>query len=500
MNNVENPIIDSNNTTVVRNTSLAAQAPVDDDLKTSFAGVAGNILEWYDFAIFGYFSDIIADNFFAPSQEGNASLLETFAVFGLAFLARPFGGAVIGRMGDMHGRKGALETSIFLMAGSTFLMGCLPNYSLVGGFSTVLLILLRLFQGLSVGGQLMSSLVFTVERKPAGTWGFWGSVVSAASSVGVTLGSLAATVLRESLTEEQLETWGWRIPFWFGALGAVPALYLKLQAIEHPVPPSRQSSSATNETADTLASQGVLQNIDEKKDPLRVALSKTNRRAFIAAILIPTMGAAAYYIVFVWFARFMDSLVDPPIPHAFAITSYNGLLAGIVFTIFGGWFADWVGDYAKVMIVSGVLLAVSFPVCLHFIGTGFGSDNEYTGVVAFLIQLYLGIVLAVWSGAQAPWMVLIFPPEIRLTSIAIGYNICLAIWGGFSPLLATVLVEQISNSAPGYLIIATFVLSHIALCIAPKEGQNMNAVEWERKEARLVSIGDGKDGYEPLLT
>lgn len=474
------------------------QLHFEDDLKTSLAGVAGNILEWYDFAIFGYFSDIIADNFFAPSQEGNASLLETFAVSGLAFLARPLGGAVIGRMGDIHGRKGALETSIFLMAASTFSLGCLPTYSKVGRLSTLLLILMRLFQGLSVGGQFMSSLVFTLERKPAGTWGFWGSVVSAALSVGVTLGSLAATVLRESLTEEQLETWGWRIPFWFGAIGAIPALYLKLQVKEHNIRQYNLEATADSpENLNSKETEGEIASLGEKSesnnkitDPIRKALGKSNRRAFFAGLLIPTLGAAGFYIIFIWLAIFMDSLLVPPIPHAFAMTSINSFLGGIIFTLIAGKFVDWIGDYAMVMIVSGVLLAVSFPVSLHFIGTGFGSNNEYVGVVAFLIQLYLGILIAFWNGGMTPWMVLIFPPEIRLTSIAIGYNIAVAIWGGFTPLFATLLADQLNDTAVGYLLTATALLSLAALWIAPKKGRNCS---------HHVNIGNGRDGYEPLL-
>ena len=142
------------------------------------AGIAGNVLEWYDFAVFGFFSDIIGETFFPP-QAGHSQTVESFAVFGLAFLARPFGGVVMGYIGDVYGRKKALVISIFMMAFPTFAMGCLPSYERVGPVAIVLLMVTRLLQGLSVGGQLMSSLVYTLEKRDPSVWGLYGSFVMA---------------------------------------------------------------------------------------------------------------------------------------------------------------------------------------------------------------------------------------------------------------------------------------------------------------------------------
>jgi MHS family proline/betaine transporter-like MFS transporter len=198
------------------------------DLKTTIAGVAGNVLEWYDFCVYGYFSDIIGKVFFPPNQKGNAALVESFAVFGIAFLVRPIGGAVFGHMGDNVGRKSALQNSILLMALPTFAMGCLPSFESVGWWSTALLIICRAFQGFSVGGQLMSSVVFTLEGTDQSKWGIRAAMVFAATTLGAVLGSLVAYVLRESLTDAQLESYGWRLPFFFGLLGIIPGLYLKV--------------------------------------------------------------------------------------------------------------------------------------------------------------------------------------------------------------------------------------------------------------------------------
>ena len=134
----------------------------------TIAGVLGNVLEWYDFALYGFFSDIIAQVFFPPGQD---NLLLSYIVFGGAFVARPFGGLIAGHIGDKHGRKRALVMSMISMSIPTFVMGCLPGYDVIGGWSTALLIICRLAQGLSVGGQLPASVVYTVETKPRGECG-----------------------------------------------------------------------------------------------------------------------------------------------------------------------------------------------------------------------------------------------------------------------------------------------------------------------------------------
>mmetsp|Transcript_26020 Transcript_26020/g.36697 ORF Transcript_26020/g.36697 Transcript_26020/m.36697 type:complete len:213 (-) Transcript_26020:1008-1646(-) len=170
--------------------SNSISQPEHHDIKASLAGIAGNVLEWYDFSVFGYFSDVIGQVFFPPDQKGHAALIESFAVFGGAFLARPIGGAILGLMGDTHGRKSALETSILLMALPTFALGCLPSFKTVGWLAPFLLIILRLLQGFSVGGQLMTSVVFTLERTDKSRWGLWAASVYAASGLGVVIGSL----------------------------------------------------------------------------------------------------------------------------------------------------------------------------------------------------------------------------------------------------------------------------------------------------------------------
>jgi len=437
------------------------------DIKASIAGVAGNILEWYDFATFGFFSDFISENFFPPDQDGNTALIQTFVVFGAAFLVRPIGGAIIGKFGDTHGRKGALETSILLMVFPTFLMGCLPTFSMIGWFSTVLLILMRLLQGLSVGGQVMSSVVFTLERSHQSRWGFWGSTVNAASCLGATLGSVFSAILRESLTDDQLRAWGWRIPFFFGVTGAFPAIYLKYYAKEEPIVSPMKSNSEMKVLNLTDRCTEGEENI-ERKNPLRETFRRSNMRSLIACALLPSVAASTYYLTFIWLGTYMEAIMDPPVPHAMAINSATGIFGGFFLTLLGGLVADKIGDYPKQLFVSGLLLCILSPFLFGSIGKSWGESDESIPLVCFLIQTVLAILLALWSGAMSPWILLKFPPELRLTSISLGYNIAVSIWGGFSPATATALQGKYGTAAPGYLISVAAIVSMQALWIAPE--------------------------------
>lgn len=244
---------------------------------------------------FGFFSDIIGQVFFPPSSTVPTSstggeyyddnLLKSFAVFGSAFLMRPFGGMIIGYLGDKYGRKYALVLSLFLMAVPTFIMGCLPTYEQVGALSTVLLVLCRLLQGISVGGQLPASLIYTVETRPKERWGMYGSFVMMAANLGSLLGNIAGATTRSALTTEQLRSWGWRIPFWSGLLIAGVALYLKLHGEEH---------HPNAGEYDSEHSEGQ----EKPKHPLREAVRKENLPALIAATLTPMLGGYVPTIIF----------------------------------------------------------------------------------------------------------------------------------------------------------------------------------------------------------
>src|SRR3979411_1397324 len=185
--------------------------------KVIAAGMIGNVLEWYDFAIYGYFATAIGRQFF-PHEDPVAQLLSAFGVFALGYLMRPVGGALIGHVGDRFGRRGALTFSGRAMAIPNFLIGVLPGYSTLGLLAPAALILLRMVQGLSVGGEYTSSMVFLVEHAPEGRRGLMGALGASGATASILLGSAVGAVFAASMSTATLEAWGWRIPFLLGLM------------------------------------------------------------------------------------------------------------------------------------------------------------------------------------------------------------------------------------------------------------------------------------------
>jgi len=417
-----------------------------DTVINTMVGVMGNVLEWYDFALFGFFSDIIAKVFFPPNDDENGNLVKSFVIFGSAFLMRPIGGLIIGYVGDKHGRKEALTRSLFLMAIPTTLMGCLPTYNQVGVFSTILLCFCRLIQGVSVGGQLPASLVYTVEKRPKSQWGYYGSLPMVAANVGTLLGNLCGGLMRSVLTEEQLLSWGWRIPFFSGILIAVVACHLRKHGAD-----GAYHSGNTNDVSDE-AIAAVTKTV-ESHNPIKVALRRENRLALLSTSIVPMLWAAGFYVSFVWVAIFMEELMDPPVPGAFWINSL-GLLFGMTWVLpLAGAISDRVGR-TFMMTVSGLLLTGLGPICLILISKG----NMY---VAFLSQLTLGLLLSFYGGPLCAWLVENFSPEVRMTSASIGYDMSHAIAGGFSPAIATYLYTNFGVNAAGLVYV---VFGSISVC------------------------------------
>ena len=497
--------------------------PLHHKLKT-LAGVMGNVLEWYDFAVFGFFSDIIGEVFFPKGQSKDLSVMESFAVFGGAFLMRPLGGIVIGFIGDTSGRKKALEISIFLMALATTLMGCLPTYSQIGNSAILLLLIVRMLQGLSVGGQLMTSLVFTLEGRPKDRWGLYGSFVMGAANIGTFLGGLVAYGLRRTLTETQLLKWGWRIPFLSGILISFCGLYLKYFCTEDESVPghaavvpsntdyhdddSPEKTTTTTEVEDEIDDTVIVERdpdehrivtssdarqqqtvldtsleIKRPPNPLRLAFSRENRRALLASAMVPMVWSGGFYVSFVWMAIFMQDLITPPVPSAFLVNSFSILMLGIWFPL-AGVLSDFVGR-RRVMTVGGLTFGCAGPILLLVIGN-LGSKSMW---IAFFSQMGLGISLAMWGSPMCAWLVESFEPEARLTSVSIGYNLAQAFVGGMSPFIATLLMDEFGKGAPGILLTTLATVSLLGLWIvAPTHDYNRQSQEDDSNDVDTVNL------------
>src|SRR5262245_34384631 len=199
------------------------------------AGTAGNVMEWYDFAVYGYFAATIGRHFF-PSSDATTSLIAAFGVFAAGFLMRPLGGVIFGHIGDHVGRKAALTISVLAMAIPTFLIGILPGYSTLGPTAAVLLVILRMIQGLSVGGEYMTSIVFLVEGAGRKHQGFAGSWSGFGAVGGILLGSAVSALVTLTFSPEAVHRWAWRLPFLIGLFVGLAGLYVRRHVTEPPKP------------------------------------------------------------------------------------------------------------------------------------------------------------------------------------------------------------------------------------------------------------------------
>lgn len=414
--------------------------------KTTLGGVVGNILEWYDFAVFGYFAPIIAKQFF-PTDDPTAALINTFGVFAAGYLVRPLGGVVFGHIGDRLGRKHALQLSVLLMVIPSTLIGLLPTYENVGILAPILLIIIRLIQGFSVGGELIGSISYMTEIAPPNKRGFLGSFAFMSAVGGVLLGSLVATIMHLVFDDSFLSSWGWRIPFLFGFLVGIYGLWMR------------------NGLPETKAFEDIKEKGEIAANPVKDVLKKMPLKV-IHLIGLVMINAAGFYSVFVWWPTYITNIVKPPIDHALTVNSLAMLFFMLLIPVFGA-LSDRVGR--KKLISTGIIL---FIIILYpmFIWTDQGIFSH-----AVIAQFSFTFVMAIAIGPMCATMIEMFPAVMRFSGIALGYNIAQSLVGGTSPLICTWLISKSGDIAsPAYYLMAIAAVSLIAaLTLDPKYGEQV---------------------------
>jgi len=399
------------------------------------AGVIGNTLEWYDFAVYGYFVSTISKLFF-PSSDPIASMLATYAVFGVGFVMRPVGSVLFGIYGDRQGRRKALSAVIFLMAISTLAIGLLPTYDQVGDLAPMLLVVARLVQGLSAGGEWGGSTAYIVEYAPDGQRGFIGSWQQFSVGGGFLLGSLSGTILSFTLSPEALASWGWRVPFLLGiAVGGIGA-YLRWRL------------------ADTPKYTEIEQNRALAQAPLVEAFRQYPRET-LTAFGITLHNTVAYYISLVYMTGYLINIGGLSQPSAQLIGTIC-LAIFIVLIPFAGMLSDRIGRRPQLMISCVGFALLGYP---FFLLGSSGRASE-----AFLAQLLMVALLSLYAGCCPAAYAELFPTRVRYTALSIGYNVAVAIFGGFAPFIATWLIKQTGDPlAPAFYVIAAAVITFAIL-------------------------------------
>lgn len=414
----------------------AAKALATPQRKRSvLAAIMGNILEWYDYAVYGYFAIVLGKTFF-PAANEITMLLSTFAVFGAGFVARPIGGILIGRIGDVKGRKYALLLTMFLMAGSTVMIGFVPSYASVGLAAPLLVLFARLTQGFAAGGEWGTATAYLVEWAPSGKRGLFGSFQQCSIACGLLLGSAIAASINTVLPADVVLDWGWRIAFLFGGILGPVGLYMRRNIGETP---AYEAAASTQAEAPLVSFRRAAQ-----------------------AFGIGIVANAAFYIFLVYTSTFTQKYAH--LPASVALWSNAiGLFVMIVCAPMFGALSDRLGR--KTVLIGACLgvIAIPYPLfTLMLTNPGIGT------IIA--VQAVFGFLMSSISGPFPAAISELFPTKTRSTWLSAGYSLSAMIFGGFAPFIATWLIALTGNAvAPAFFLFGCAAAS-LVLVIFMREG------------------------------
>jgi MHS family proline/betaine transporter-like MFS transporter len=395
--------------------------------KATLAAAIGNVLEWYDFGVYGFFAVIIGAKFFSAG-DSVSGLLSAFLVFGIGFVARPAGGIVIGLIADKHGRRPALMITIMLMAIGTLMIGVAPTYESVGAAATAILVIARLLQGFSTGGEWGASASYIVEWAPSGKRGLYASAQQLTAYLGILLGSSVAGILTTLLPTEHLNEWGWRLPFILGALIGPVGLYIRRSIPETPafVAAKENSGQATH---------------------------------WIAALRLFCLVAVTHSVTFT-FMYYLPTFTQKYAGVTVSESYWSNSIALAVFCLavpLAGALSDRVGRKPLLFVGNALFLFLSLPLITVTV--------QYPGfATTVFVQILFSLFFATYAGAAAVTCVELFPTKTRMRWLSPTYNLSGIAFGAFAPYVATWLVTKTGEpSSVVYLVVAAAVLAGLAI-------------------------------------
>ena len=430
------------------------------------ASMAGTVVEWYEFFLYASAATLVFNKIlFPPADDPLTPILLAFATYAVGFIARPIGGIVFGHFGDKHGRKKLLQLSIIMVGVSTFLMGCLPTYNLIGAIAPILLVLLRFVQGFAVGGEWGGAVLLVAEHSPKESRGFWSSWPQS----GVPLGNLLATavlfVLTAVLPDDQFIAWGWRVGFWLSAVIVLIGWYIRTRVSDAPI-----FQEAQKEIHHEDKSYGFFE------------VFKRYPRGVFCAMGLRLVENIHYYLVVTFSITYLSTQVG--------IKSHEilGLLLGAhaihaVCVPFVGRLADIFGRKPPYFI--GIVLTATW---------GFFAFPLYDTAqpLNIFIALVIGLLFhALMYAGQPAIMAEMFPTRMRNSGVSTGYQVTSIVAGSFAPIIATFLLREFESSVPiaVYLLIAC-AISIVALVFTREtRGVDFAEIDAADRENREVRIG-----------
>ena len=409
---------------------------------------AGTMIEWYDFFIFGSLATILSTQFYPPGSA-TAAFLKTLATFAVGFAVRPLGALFFGRIGDLVGRKFAFLTTLLLMGGSTAAIGLLPSYSRIGIAAPIILVILRMLQGLALGGEYGGAAVYVAEHVPDSRRGFYTSFIQTTASMGLFTSLVVILITSKLLGASEFAAWGWRIPFLLSVILVAVSFYIRMQLGESPLfaklkAGGKSSATPIKESFDTWPKWKVA---------LRVLFGVTAGQAV-------TYYTSHFYALF-----FLQTVLKVPAATAYGIVAVAVVIGTPAFVIFGR-LSDTLGR-KRIMMAGNLLAALSyFPIY-----QAMKAYSEPVNVVMLTLLVLLQVVFVTMVyGPIAAFLVEAFPARIRYTSMSLPYHFGNGWFGGFLPLISTALVARTGNIYAGLVYpIAVALLTFIVGTLFLKE-------------------------------
>ncbi len=414
--------------------------------KTVFGAAIGNLIEWFDYASYGYLATVIAAVFFAPGNK-TAALLATFAVFAVSFVVRPLGGVVWGYFGDKIGRKKILVLTVIIMSLATFSIGLIPGYAQIGIVAPILLFVCRVIQGFSASGEYAGAAAFIAEHAPDKKRGLLVSMVPASTAGGLVLGAIIASLLEFNLSAGALQSWGWRIPFLLSGPLGMFALFIRLRLEDPKVFKEMEKQEKHSQ---------------DQKNPSFLQGIRENRRQVVAAFGVVSLNAVGFYIILTYMPTYLSQELGFN-SVASILTTILSLVSYVLFLPIIGSIADRLGRKPVLITACILFVLLTYPI---FIMLSWG------GGFAVLAQILLGAILAGNDGVLATFLSEMFPTNVRYSCFALSFNSSNALFGGTAPFIATFLIAATNNTfAPAFYLMAAAIAAYIAL-IWTKETAN----------------------------
>jgi MHS family proline/betaine transporter-like MFS transporter len=398
---------------------------IKNSKKSVVASGIGNAMEFFDFALYSYLAVIISKNFFSPVDNNELKLVFTFATFAISFLLRPIGGMFFGRIGDKYGRKIVLTLTIVMMAISTLLIGLLPTYDQIGVYAPLLLLLARVLQGFSLGGEYSGSMVYIAESTPDNKRLRMGTGLEIGTIAGYIVASVLITILFWTLSDAQMNSWGWRIPFFLSVPIGLFGLYLRYNLDESPI---FEHDVATHQ---------------EEKPRVRDILVLYKKDILICVVFVAFFNITNYMLLG-YMPSYLDENVGVSDRVSTPITAIV-LLIMIPLALSFGKLADKFGN--KKVISFGLIIGIIISTIT------FTLLNVGSMIALFIGLLLIGIVLSVYEGTMPGTLPALFHTNVRYRTIAWTFNIAISIFGGTTPLVASWLVHITGNNlAPAFYL------------------------------------------------